>query len=86
MPNLKSSFKDVRRTQRRTIRNQARFSRIRTALRAVKTAASKEVAQAALREAASLLDRAAHSDLIHWRAAARQKSRLTQFISKKFKS
>ncbi len=84
MPNLKSSIKDVRRTKRRTLRNQARFTRIRTALRAVKNAESKEAAQSALREASILLDRAAHSELVHWRTAARHKSRLTKLVNKKY--
>ena len=84
MPNLKSSIKDVRRTKRRTARNQARLTRVSTALRAIKAADSKEAAHSALREAASLLDKAARSELIHWRKAARQKSRLTQFVNSKF--
>jgi len=84
MANLKSSKKDIRRTKRRTTRNQAGRSRHQTALRAVKIARSKEVAEAAFLVASSLLDRAAQTKLVHWRKAARQKSRLAEFIRKKF--
>ena len=84
MPNLQSSIKDVRRTKGRTIRNQAKTSRIETALRAVRSADSLAAAQTALKAASTLLDRAAHSNLMHWRTVARQKSRLAAQISKKF--
>ena len=84
MANLKSSKKDVRRTKRRTARNQAGASRLQTALRAVKTARSREVAEAALVIASSLLDKAAQTGHIHWRNAARQKSRLAQLVRSKF--
>ena len=84
MANLKSSIKDIRRTKRRTIFNQARRSRINTAVRAVKDAESKDAAQSALQSAVSLLDRAAQTHLMHWRTAARKKSRLTQLVNKKF--
>lgn len=86
MANLKSSIKDIRRTRRRTARNQASLTRIGTALKAVRSAKSKETADSALLVASSLLDRAAHSKLLHWRKAARQKSHLTQFVNRKFAS
>ena len=84
MANLKSSKKDVRRTARRTERNRSQLSRLQTAVREVKTAESRDKAQVALRVACSLLDRAAHSHLVHWRAAARQKARLSLSVNKKF--
>lgn len=84
MPNLTSSIKDVRRTKGRTARNQAKASRIETAIRAVRGADSQAAAQTALKEASTLLDRAAHSNLMHWRTVARQKSRLAALINKKY--
>jgi small subunit ribosomal protein S20 len=84
MANLKSSIKDIRRTRRRTARNQASLSRIGTAVKAVRSAKSKEAANAALLRAGSLLDRAAHSGLMHWRKVARQKSNLSRMINRKF--
>ena len=84
MANLKSSIKDVRRTAARTARNQARTTRLTTAVRAVRDAATAEAAVAALREASALLDRAGKANLIHRRTASRQKSRLTLFVNRKF--
>jgi len=84
MANLKSSIKDVRRTRRRTERNKARNTRLETAFRAVEAAANREEALAALKVASALLDRAAHKDLIHWRGAARHKSRLAAAVNRKF--
>ena len=84
MANLKSSIKDVRRTARRTGRNQARDTRLRTAIHAVQGAASRDAALAALKTVNGLLDRAAHKDLLHWRTAARHKSRLADLVNRKF--
>ena len=84
MANLKSSIKDVRRTARRTERNLARLTRIESAVKAVRMAATPEAGRSALREASSLLDRAARKDVVHWRAAARQKARLARFVETKF--
>jgi small subunit ribosomal protein S20 len=82
--NLKSSKKDVRRTRRRTIRNVESISRITNATKAVRTAATREAAQQAFRGLTLLLDRAAQKDLIHWRKAARQKSRIAALLAVKF--
>ena len=84
MANLKSSIKDVRRTAARTERNQARVTRLATAVRAVRGATTAEAAGKALREATALLDRAGKANLIHRRTASRQKSRLTLFVNRKF--
>ena len=86
MANLKSSKKDIRRTRRRTARNQTSLSRIRTAVKSVRSAKSKEAASTALLKAGSLLDRAAHAGLMHWRKAARQKSNLSKLVNTKFAS
>jgi small subunit ribosomal protein S20 len=84
MANLKSSKKDIRRTARRTARNQTRRTQIQTAIKVVRSAASPEAAQGALRELTVLLDRGAREKLIHWRKAARQKSRMAAFLAGKF--
>lgn len=84
MANLKSSIKDIRRTARRTERNLARVSRIQSAMKAVRAATTPEEGRQALRQASSLLDRAARKDVMHWRSAARQKARLARFVAEKF--
>ncbi len=84
MANLKSSIKDVRRTRTRTARNRAQMTRLRTALRAVRVAATRDAAVTALREASALLDRAGRGNLIHRGNASRHKSRLALFVNAKY--
>ncbi len=84
MPNLKSSKKDTRRTARRNARNRADLTRIGTALKKVRSAPDRQAAELALRELGGLLDRAAHKKLVHWRNAARQKSRAASSVTEKF--
>ena len=82
MPNVKSAEKRMRTNEIRAARNRAFRSRLRTALKGVRTATTREAGDTALREAASLLDRAARKRIIHPNKAARAKSRLTAFIGK----
>lgn len=83
MPNVKSAEKRMRTNEVRAERNRARRSRLRSALRKVRQASDAETAGSALREAISLLDRAASKRLIHPNKAARSKSRLTAYVQKK---
>jgi small subunit ribosomal protein S20 len=59
-------------------RNRKQRATLRTAVKKVRAAPSKDDAVAAVRTAESLLDRAARKRLIHPNAAARQKSRLAK--------
>lgn len=82
MPNVKSAEKRMRTNAIRNERNRAFRSRLRSALKKVRTADGAETGAVALREAASLLDRAARKRIIHPNKAARAKSRLSAFIAK----
>lgn len=82
MPNVKSAEKRMRTNEIRATRNRAFRSKLRTALKKVRTAGSQADGSAALREASSLLDRAARKRIIHPNKAARAKSRLSAFIGK----
>lgn len=81
MPNVKSAEKRMRTSAKRAARNRQVRSRLRTAIKKVRQADSPEIATAALREASSLLDRAAAKNVIHANKAARAKSRLAAHIS-----
>ena len=81
MPNVKSAEKRMRTSAKRAARNRQVRSRLRTAIKKVRQADSPEAATSALREAASLLDRAASKNVIHANKAARAKSRLTALVS-----
>lgn len=83
MANTDSARKRIRQTKRRTVRNQARKSRMRTFVKKVETAIAggdKAVAQAALRDAQPELQRAVGKGVIHANAAGRKLSRLSARI------
>jgi small subunit ribosomal protein S20 len=84
MPIIKSSIKDVRRTKTRTIRNSAEKNKIRTAMKAVRSAKTAEEAKAKLREVMSVLDKAQKHGIIKANTASRQVARLSSFAHKKF--
>ncbi|MCY0875983.1 MAG: 30S ribosomal protein S20 [Firmicutes bacterium] len=80
MPNIKSAIKRVKLTKKRTLRNAAAKSALRTSLKKFETALHErnmETAQTALRNATRSLDKAVTKGIIHRNHAARKKSRLT---------
>jgi small subunit ribosomal protein S20 len=80
MANTASAQKRIRQTAKRTARNQARKSRMRTFVKKVETAlagGNKEDAATALREAQPELQRAAGKGVIHANTIARKLSRLS---------
>lgn len=81
MPNVKSAEKRMRTSERRNERNRAFRSKLRTALKKVRSAENAETGNEAFRDAASLLDRAAHKRIIHPNKAARAKSRILARLS-----
>ena len=82
MPRTKSAKKQLRQTKARTLNNRMQRSKLRTALKKVRTAVGAE-AERAYAEAVQLLDRAGRKNLIHRNTADRQKSRLAKFVAGK---
>ncbi|NHN83749.1 30S ribosomal protein S20 [Acetobacter musti] len=83
MANIASARKRIRQTERRTLRNTARMSRMRTFLKKVETAiaaGNKDEANAALKVAQPEIQRAATKGVIHRNLAARKISRLSSRI------
>ncbi len=79
MANHVSALKRVRQTERRTERNRANKSRMRTALRRLRTALNSgntEEANTQFRSTVSVLDKAVQKGVIHKNTASRYKSRL----------
>ncbi len=83
MPNLKSAKKAMRQSRRHAVVNRAQRSALRTALKRVRAAGTKQEATQAYAAAVKLLDRAARKGLIHKNNAARNKSRLAKFVGTK---
>ena len=84
MPHHKSAKKRVRTNEVRRLRNVEGKSQVRGAIKRVRVAASRDEAQAALRDAVSTLDRAAKKGILKSGTADRQKSRLTVSVRKRF--
>ena len=83
MANTASARKRIRQTARRTERNQARKSRMRTFVKKVETAIAsgdKAQAAAAFKAAQPEMQRAAGKGVIHRNTVARRLSRLTKRI------
>ncbi len=83
MANTASARKRIRQTAKRTARNAARKSRMRTFIKKVETAiagGNKEEAAAALRAAQPELQRAAGKGVIHANTVSRKISRLSSRI------
>ena len=82
MPQHKSAEKRVRQSERRRVRNIQRRSRMKTAIKQVRTAPDKETASQELVKTASVLDKMAIKGIIHKNKAANLKSKLTGFVNK----
>ncbi len=83
MANTASARKRIRQTERRTERNQARKSRMRTFVKKVETAIAsgdKAQAAAAFKAAQPEMQRAAGKGIIHRNTVARRLSRLAKRI------
>jgi small subunit ribosomal protein S20 len=83
VPRIKSAKKAMRQARRHTVVNRAQRSALRTALKRVRSAGTKQEAASAYAAAVRLLDRAARKGLIHKNNAARNKSRLAKFVETK---
>lgn len=81
MANIKSSKKDIKRSEKRRVRNQATKTALKTF---VKKARNSEVESADqnLTTAISALDKAAQRGIIHKNQANRRKSRIAKAINK----
>jgi small subunit ribosomal protein S20 len=85
MPNIDSAKKRVRQIAKRTVRNHARKSRIRTFTRKVEealTAGDKKAALEALKAAEPELMRGATKGVVHKNTASRKISRLSKRAAK----
>lgn len=81
MPNHKSAIKRMHTSRRARARNMAVRSRLRTAVKRVRTADTTATAQEALAAAVTIIDRSASKGVIHRNQAARRKSRLTRMVN-----
>jgi len=84
LANTKSAIKNIRKNERRRLRNQVFRTRARTMVKKARLAIMAgrvEEAQEAIRQAYSALDKAAEKGVIHKNNAARRKARLMRFFN-----
>ena len=85
MPNIKSSIRSVKTDAERRAKNAAKKSGVRTAAKKVEAKiaeGNKAEAEVTLKNASSLLDKAAQDGVISKNAAARKKSKLAKKVNK----
>lgn len=81
MPNIKSAKKRLRQSHKRREHNKDVKSSIRTVTKRLLQTESHDEAEEMLRQAMSMLDRAARRGILPKNAVARRKSRLTRYVS-----
>lgn len=81
MAQHKSAIKRIRSSARRKIGNTRQESALKTVIKKVRQEKDKAKANAALKEAVSLLDKLAQKRVIHPNKASNQKSKLTRLVN-----
>jgi small subunit ribosomal protein S20 len=84
MANHFSALKRARQTEKRTARNRANASHLRTALRDLRESLAKgdkKEAEQVFRQTVSVLDKAIQKGTLHENTAARYKSRLSKRLA-----
>ena len=82
MATHKSAIKRIRTSRQERARNRQWKSRLRTVMKAVRTAETPESAAKAFKEAQPIIDRTARRGIIHRNAAARYKSDLDAHVKR----
>lgn len=78
MANLKSSKKDLKRSEKRRIANQSVRTSLKTFIKKARQGGSDADSSEALKKAVSAIDKAVQRGIIHKNQAARRKSRIAK--------
>jgi small subunit ribosomal protein S20 len=82
MANHKSAEKRIRANDAKRVRNRYQHKTTRTKVKQLKTTTVKSDAEALLKEVSSMIDKLAKKNIIHWKKAANQKSKLAKAVNK----
>lgn len=82
MANHKSAEKRIRANEIKRVRNRYQHKTTRTFIKKLRTTTVKAEAQTLLQQISSMIDKLAKKNIIHWKKAANQKSKLTRFVNK----
>ncbi|HEY4653073.1 MAG TPA: 30S ribosomal protein S20 [Cyclobacteriaceae bacterium] len=81
MANHKSAKKRIRANETKRLRNRYQHKTTRTAVKKLRGAATKDEASALLKEVTAMIDKLAKKNIIHWKNAANQKSKLSRMVN-----
>ncbi len=81
MANHKSAEKRIRANEVKRERNRYQHKSTRTQVKKLLGTTQKDEAQALLKEVTAMLDKLAKKNIIHWKKAANQKSKLTKRVN-----
>jgi small subunit ribosomal protein S20 len=81
MANHKSAEKRIRANETKRVRNRYQHKTTRTLVKKLKATTVKSEAEALLKEVSGLIDKLAKKNIIHWKKAANQKSKLAKQVS-----
>ena len=82
MANHKSAEKRIRSSAAKQKRNSYQHKTTRTYVKRLKGTTKKDEAEALLKQVNSMLDKLAKKNVIHWKKAANQKSKLAKQVNK----
>ncbi|MCB0488515.1 MAG: 30S ribosomal protein S20 [Cyclobacteriaceae bacterium] len=82
MANHKSAEKRIRSNEKKRVRNRYQHKTTRTATKKLLATTSKNEAETLLKDVSAMIDKLAKKNIIHWKKAANQKSRLTKHVNK----
>ena len=81
MANHKSAEKRIRANETKRVRNRYQAKTTRTQIKKLTIVEKKDEAQALLKEVSSMIDKLAKKNVIHWKKAANQKSKLARRVN-----
>ncbi len=81
MANHKSAEKRIRANEAKRIRNRYQHKTTRTMIKRLKATTVKSEAETLLKQVNSMIDKLAKKNIIHWKKAANQKSKLMKAVT-----
>jgi small subunit ribosomal protein S20 len=81
MANHKSAEKRIRANEAKRVKNRYQHKTTRTVVKKLKTTTDKSEAETLFKEVSSMIDKLAKKNIIHWKKAANQKSKLAKKVN-----
>jgi len=82
MANHKSAEKRIRANEAKRVRNRYQNKTTRTFIKRLRTTTVKTEAEELLKQVSSMIDKLAKKNIIHWKKASNQKSKLAKLVNK----